>query len=307
MCAPRRHATIGGESRRSAVRRAFGHISRNVVAYLALFVALGGTGAYAANEWTGDNIVDGSLTGADVKNSSLTGSDVANESLTTSDLKNYTVSGGGLGNGDLRTGSVDGRAVVDGSLQNRDLSADSVNSATVADGSLTSADVENFSLGNGDLLTGSVDTRAVTDNSLTGSDIDESTLKMPPTTTATFAASSTAVGLGESFKKVLSKSLPAGSWAIVASANVRAFAFSYTGVMDVVCELRNGASYIGGATDRRVTPSAERTSATLSMNGGAQVPAGGGEVGLWCRAQDGNAYGEFEYGQMMMIRLDGFS
>jgi len=36
-----------------------------VVSTLALFVALGTGGAYAANEWTGHNIVDGSLTTAD--------------------------------------------------------------------------------------------------------------------------------------------------------------------------------------------------------------------------------------------------
>jgi len=46
------------------------------------------------------------------------------------------------------------------------------------------------------------------------------------------------------------------------------------------------------------------------MNGGAQVPAGGGEVSLWCQAQglDNLQFSEFVSGsQMMMIRLDGFS
>jgi hypothetical protein len=41
------------------------------------------------------------------------------------------------------------------------------------------------------------------------------------------------------------------------------------------------------------------------MNGGAQVPTGGGEVSLWCRHQ-GN-YGSLDSTQIMMIRLDGFS
>jgi hypothetical protein len=43
----------------------------NVTATLALFVALGGAGAYAANEWTGANIVDSSLTGQDIFNNSV--------------------------------------------------------------------------------------------------------------------------------------------------------------------------------------------------------------------------------------------
>ena len=62
------------------------HLRRNAVAYLALFVALGGTSFAAATVITGKNVTNSSLTGADVKNSSLTGGDVKNKSLTTSDF-----------------------------------------------------------------------------------------------------------------------------------------------------------------------------------------------------------------------------
>jgi hypothetical protein len=48
-----------------------------VVAYLSLFLALGGGAAYAANEWTGENIVDESLTGADMKDGSLRAADLS--------------------------------------------------------------------------------------------------------------------------------------------------------------------------------------------------------------------------------------
>jgi hypothetical protein len=44
---------------------------------------------------------------------------------------------------------------------------------------------------------------------------------------------------------------------------------------------------------------------SLALNGGAQVPAGGGEVSLWCNSQGG--WNKIENSQMMMIRLDGFS
>jgi hypothetical protein len=46
-----------------------------VVAYLALFVAVGGT-AFAAATVTGKDVVDGSLTGADVKTGSIRSPDV---------------------------------------------------------------------------------------------------------------------------------------------------------------------------------------------------------------------------------------
>ena len=58
----------------------------NVVASLALFVALGGTG-YAAIAITGKNVKDASLTGKDVRNSSLTTADVKNGSLLKQDFK----------------------------------------------------------------------------------------------------------------------------------------------------------------------------------------------------------------------------
>jgi hypothetical protein len=57
-----------------------------VVAYLALFVALGGT-SFAAISITGKNVKNSSLTGKDIKNSSLSTSDVKNKSLLAKDFK----------------------------------------------------------------------------------------------------------------------------------------------------------------------------------------------------------------------------
>jgi hypothetical protein len=89
----------------------------NVTSVIALFFAVGGTSAYAINEWNGSNIQDESLTGADVKgvngtqtvkgvNGSLTGADISGQpaiaavgqnavdgSLTTYDLKDGWVRG----------------------------------------------------------------------------------------------------------------------------------------------------------------------------------------------------------------------
>src|SRR3954471_16745150 len=91
----------------------------NVTSVLALFFAVGGTSAYAVNEWTGANVQDETLTGADVRgtdgtsttaavNGSLTGADIAGQqaipslgqpfktgSLTTWDVKDNTLGGAG--------------------------------------------------------------------------------------------------------------------------------------------------------------------------------------------------------------------
>lgn len=61
----------GGQGKRGLVARLVARLSyANVMATTALFVALGG-GAYAALSVTGRNVVDGSLTGRDIKNHSI--------------------------------------------------------------------------------------------------------------------------------------------------------------------------------------------------------------------------------------------
>jgi hypothetical protein len=67
-----------------------------VVAYLALFVALGGT-SYAAIRVTSKNVPKDALTGADIKD--LTGADVRNNSLTGADVRS-------LRSGDIANGSL---------------------------------------------------------------------------------------------------------------------------------------------------------------------------------------------------------
>jgi trimeric autotransporter adhesin len=180
-----------------------------VVAYLALFVALGGT-AYAANEWTGDNIVDESLTGADILgaagtavtpavNGSITSDDVSGQpadpsngtlfvdgTLTTSDIKDHSLkradlAGGLIGNTELSADSVTGAKVLNGSLAGADLAAgsigaaqlgpDSVGGGNVADGSLGGADLAPGSIGATQLGPDSVGGGNVADGSLGGADL----------------------------------------------------------------------------------------------------------------------------------------
>src|SRR3954451_979685 len=81
------------------VRKFVRHVAANVVAYLALFVAMSGTATAATVMWTGANIADGTLTGADVQDGSLSGGDIQNGSITSSDLAPGATSGGGTGGG----------------------------------------------------------------------------------------------------------------------------------------------------------------------------------------------------------------
>jgi hypothetical protein len=72
-----------------------------VVAYIALFVALGGS-SYAAITISGKNVKDSSLTGRDVRNNSLTGRDV--RSLGTADVKNGALLADDFAPGQLSAG-----------------------------------------------------------------------------------------------------------------------------------------------------------------------------------------------------------
>ena len=143
----------------------------------------------------------------------------------------------------------------------------------------------------------------VVNDSLTGTDINEASLNMPPTTTATFAGQGN-VNVTNSFSQIVAKNLPAGSYAIAATANIAA-GVGADAVRDTFCELRNpSGAFIGGGRDRRFIPANSVTTISLSMNGGVQIPAGGGNVSLHCRFEGGNS--EIGDGQMMIIRLDGF-
>jgi hypothetical protein len=70
--------------------RAYRPSHATVVAYLALFVALGGS-SYAAVTITGRDVRDGSLTGRDIRNNSLTGRDVRD--ITGRDVRNNSLTG----------------------------------------------------------------------------------------------------------------------------------------------------------------------------------------------------------------------
>jgi hypothetical protein len=131
----------------------------DVMAALALFVALSTGSAYAINEWTGANIVDESLTGADVRGKAPAGTTPAvNGSLTSQDVA------GQQAHASSGTPFIDGTLtqwdIKNGAVAGSDIASNAITGAKVADNALNGADVAN--------------------NGLTGADIDESTLGQVP-------------------------------------------------------------------------------------------------------------------------------
>jgi hypothetical protein len=144
-----------------------------VVSYLALFVALGGTSAYAANEWTGDNIVDESITAADILGKASSGGNPAvNGTLTTNELKNGTVrsvdvfddslqaidlAAGSIGESELQNGSVTSPSVRDdsqpgGGLHEEDLAGDSVGAPEIKTDAVNATEIANNSIDSGEIV-----------------------------------------------------------------------------------------------------------------------------------------------------------
>src|SRR5881397_4444566 len=99
------------------VSKLFAHLRRQWMGALALFLVLSGGTAYAVNEWTGANIVDGSLTSADYKNNDIRSVDVRNDN----------VAGGGLQSADIAPDSLTGNDVADNSLAGVDIEEPSLN------------------------------------------------------------------------------------------------------------------------------------------------------------------------------------
>jgi hypothetical protein len=148
----------------------------NVVATMALFVAVGTGGAYAANTVFSTDIVDGEVKSVDIGDAEIKSADVKDQSLTTFDVSTF------LG-ADVVDGTLTGADVADtSSLGPPDIFEESLmfNNTLVADDIATGAvgtdEVADNSLGNGDFLTGSVDSRVATDNSLASADVQNGSL-----------------------------------------------------------------------------------------------------------------------------------
>jgi microcystin-dependent protein len=87
----------------------------NVVATLALFLALGGS-SYAALSLTGDDIMDGTIGSLDVANNSLRGIDIENGSIRGAEIRDRTLTGD-----DMFRGSITGQEVANATITGDDI------------------------------------------------------------------------------------------------------------------------------------------------------------------------------------------
>src|SRR5205807_10645618 len=93
----------------------------NVCSLLALVVALGTGGAYAANTIGSSDIIDESIQSVDLKNGEVKTDDLAPSAVNSGKIQDGHVLGI-----DIAAGAVDGNSVLDESLTSSDLATDSV-------------------------------------------------------------------------------------------------------------------------------------------------------------------------------------
>jgi hypothetical protein len=145
----------------------------NVASTPALFLALGTGTAYAANEWTGENIVDQSLTAADlqigtigtlrIQDNSLQAIDLAPDSVSSSEIATDAVGGTEIANN-----SIDAGEVVDNSLFAGDLGGNSVTSSEIATGAVGAAEIATGGVGASEIATNSVSSGDLAGGAATG-------------------------------------------------------------------------------------------------------------------------------------------
>jgi hypothetical protein len=116
---------------------------KNIVLGGAALVVLTGGTAYAANEWTGTNIVDGSLTGADLADGTVASTDIKNQSVTGTDLLDGSVLGS-----DIKDGTITTADVLDGTIRSADILNESIASVDIANGTITEGDINGGTLQN---------------------------------------------------------------------------------------------------------------------------------------------------------------
>ena len=135
----------------------------NVMATLAVFIALGGT-AYAVNTVGSADVINESLLSQDIKNGEVKVADVGQAAVATDELANGQVKATDIGDGEVKSAEI-----ANGQVQTADIGSDQVRGSHVLNDNLTGADIAA--------------------NTLKGADIDEGTLDVGDTARAYAAVS----------------------------------------------------------------------------------------------------------------------
>ena len=153
-----------------------GFVKGNLVGFLALFVALGGS-AYAVNTVNSTDIVDGQVKSVDVGDGEVKSADVKDQSLTTFDVSTFL-----------------GADIVDGTITGSDIGDEAITGSDIAYRGIGNQDIDFGAVNGLSIADDSISRFQVDDGSLTAKDVGENVyLDFPATTPAIPATSCTSI------------------------------------------------------------------------------------------------------------------
>jgi hypothetical protein len=132
----------------------------NVMASIAVFIALGGTGIAAVS------LSKNSVGAKQIKTNAVRAAEIKRNAVTGSEIRSNAVAGGDVADGTL--GSFD---LADDNIGSIDLGTDSVGSSELANNSVNSNELGNDAVGLGELANNSVGSAEIVDGSVTEADL----------------------------------------------------------------------------------------------------------------------------------------
>ena len=236
-----------------------------IVSYLALFIALGGTSAYAAKTVFSTDIVDGEVKNADLSVNSVGSQKIIDGTIAAADMAAGSVTGDKLASAavtgpKLDVGAVTSTKVYDETLGRFDIGPDAVTASELAPSAVTGTEILNGTVSANDLQPALV-TRgliAKADNEIF---LDGGTFDNHP------------------WYEVLSLSLPAGSYMLAGKATIQMQIGSGRGD----CELRQGNAVLDRATAQSSTGIDDGTTTHTLALLGATTLTRGFALKMWCQ------------------------
>jgi hypothetical protein len=143
----------------------------NVVATLALFIAVSTGGAYAANTIGSSDVIDESLLSQDIKNGEVKTADIGADAMTSSKLAN-----GSVQNSDLGPDAVTTSKIKAGSVGTTDIADNAVLTGKILDGNVFTNDLADGAVSNPKLTDGSVTSAKVLDDTDPGGGLGDTDL-----------------------------------------------------------------------------------------------------------------------------------
>jgi hypothetical protein len=143
----------------------------NVCSFLALTIALGTGGAYAANTVFSTDIVDGEVKHADLASNSVTSSNIYNGSVLSPEIAD-----GAVGGSEILDSAIGAADLGFDSVGSSEIQTDAVNATEIADGSIDGGEIINDSLGSADLAPNAITASELTNNVVTGGKVANNSL-----------------------------------------------------------------------------------------------------------------------------------